>query len=69
MTQHLFRTVMTLWVLGIAATASGQSTTYYLRNENSSTLGLLQLSTTGSGSTPVVIQSGELKNLPPGGRR
>jgi YD repeat-containing protein len=65
MRQRLFLTATALWVFGIAATANGQST-YYLRNESSSTFGLLQLSTAGAGSTAVVVQSTDLKNHSPG---
>ena len=65
MPQRLWRTATVVWVLAIASTANAQ-TTYYLRNEGSSTTPFKQLSTAGSGSTAVVVQSGELKNLPPG---
>jgi YD repeat-containing protein len=65
MTQRFFRIATALWVMGLAAVANSQ-TTYYLRNESSSTTPLLQLSTAGSGSTAVVFQSSELKNQPPG---
>jgi len=66
MARRLLWTVA-ICLLATAIPAQAQtSTSYYLRPEDSSIWPLLQLNTSGPGSTAVAVQTADLKNQPPG---